>query len=61
VGCSGYNVPQNGLHTHTAGVIPVYEVLDGGFVPNASLVNANKRSSGQFALFELPPNLTHDD
>lgn len=51
VGCSGYTVPQTGrVMAHS--VIPVYEVLEGGFVPNTSLANARKRSSGQIATFE---------
>ncbi len=61
VGCSGYNVPQNGLHTHTSGIIPIYEVMEGSFVPNASQVNASKRSSGQFAIFDFPSKLGTDD
>ncbi|MCB2180262.1 radical SAM protein [bacterium] len=48
IGCSGYTMPQTGLEVAPS-VIPVYEVLVGGYVPNASLANARKRSSGQFA------------
>lgn len=47
IGCSGYHLPVDHELPIDREVIHIHEVIEGGFVPPASLVNAEKRSSGQ--------------